>query len=523
MPNVTRGDRMGGLLSYLAGEGRRNEHTEPHLVNGDSATYTFYGDAELDRATALAIARDLDEPRTAFGVEVAGGHVWHCSLSLRAVEGQLSDEQWSAIAQQFVDRMGFTEASGKAQCRWVAVRHGLSARGNDHIHVAVNLIREDGTKASIHHDYSRAQKVARELEQEHGLQVLESRGSDMALRGERPGERASAERRGEQTVASVRLERTVRAAAAASTDEAEFVRRLHQSGAIARPRFAADRDDVVAGYSVALRPKPGEPIVWYGGGRLARDLTLPRLRQGWPDTPASAQAAVDEWRATWRNPLRYTPVAPGREQHEPGPDLWREYTDDVAALREQLRGVDPRDRATWAQAARETSGAFAAWSQRLETEPGPLADAARTLARTAQIRARDTAPRGTHALRSIAGVASLMAMASTGGRGTMAEAMLFRQLMRTAQAIHDMHRAVEESRQAAQIRNALGVRLDAVRERLPELVPAAPAGPETESVQRATSGSALARPGSPLPTPLQPHRPTTPTARPAQPERGSER
>ncbi|WP_240423266.1 relaxase/mobilization nuclease domain-containing protein [Leucobacter sp. wl10] len=523
MPNVTRGDRMGGLLSYLAGEGRRNEHTEPHLVNGDSATYTFYGDAELDRATALAIARDLDEPRTAFGVEVAGGHVWHCSLSLRAVEGQLSDEQWSAIAQQFVDRMGFTEASGKAQCRWVAVRHGLSARGNDHIHVAVNLIREDGTKASIHHDYSRAQKVARELEQEHGLQVLESRGSDMALRGERPGERASAERRGEQTVASVRLERTVRAAAAASTDEAEFVRRLHQSGAIARPRFAADRDDVVAGYSVALRPKPGEPIVWYGGGRLARDLTLPRLRQGWPDTPASAQAAVDEWRATWRNPLRYTPVAPGREQHEPGPDLWREYTDDVAALREQLRGVDPRDRATWAQAARETSGAFAAWSQRLETEPGPLADAARTLARTAQIRARDTAPRGTHALRSIAGVASLMAMASTGGRGTMAEAMLFRQLMRTAQAIHDMHRAVEESRQAAQIRNALGVRLDAVRERLPELVPAAPVGPETEAVQRATSGSALARPGSPLPTPLQPHRPTTPTARPAQPERGSER
>ena len=37
MPNVTRGDRMGGLLSYLAGEGRRNEHTEPHLVTGDSA------------------------------------------------------------------------------------------------------------------------------------------------------------------------------------------------------------------------------------------------------------------------------------------------------------------------------------------------------------------------------------------------------------------------------------------------------------------------------------------------------
>lgn len=43
MPNVTRGDRLGGLLTYLVGEGRANEHVEPHLVNGDSATFTMYG------------------------------------------------------------------------------------------------------------------------------------------------------------------------------------------------------------------------------------------------------------------------------------------------------------------------------------------------------------------------------------------------------------------------------------------------------------------------------------------------
>lgn len=24
---------------------------------------------------------------------------------------------------------------------------------------------------------------------------------------------------------------------------------------------------------------------WYGGGHLARDLTLPRLRREWPDSP----------------------------------------------------------------------------------------------------------------------------------------------------------------------------------------------------------------------------------------------
>lgn len=517
MPNVTRGDRMGGLLSYLAGEGRANEHTEPHLVNGDSATFTFFGDGELDASTALAIAKHLDEPRTAFGVDVNGGHVWHASLSLKAEEGQLSDEQWSRISQEFVDRMGFTAASGKADCRWVAVRHGLSKAGNDHIHIAVNLVREDGTKASIHHDYSRAQSIVRELEQEHGLQLLESRGSDMGMRGERPGERAAAARHGDDTVASVRLERSVRAAAAASVDEGEFVRRLHQAGVVVRPRFAANRDDVVAGYSVAMRPRDGEQLVWYGGGRLARDLTLPRLRDGWEDSPAAAQAGVDEWQATWRNPMRYRPVAPGREQQEPGAELWREYTDQVTKLRDDLSRVDPNDRATWARVARETSGAFAAWSQRVEPTPGPLADASRTLARTAQIRARDVKSR-TAGVRSIAGAAKVLSMASTGGQGTQAEAMLFRQLMQTAQALYAMHNAVEESRRAAEIRSALGARLDAVRSRLPELVGATPTGPVAEAVQRATAGEG--RPtGSPLPTPLTP-RSNVPTI---PPERGVER
>ena len=84
MPNVVRGDRMSGLLTYLTGPGRSNEHTEPHLVAGDPALLAWHDDAELGRDAALSIARHLDRPRTAYGVEVKGGHVWHCSLSLRA-------------------------------------------------------------------------------------------------------------------------------------------------------------------------------------------------------------------------------------------------------------------------------------------------------------------------------------------------------------------------------------------------------------------------------------------------------
>ncbi|MEV8212068.1 relaxase/mobilization nuclease domain-containing protein, partial [Streptomyces sp. NPDC079189] len=193
-------------MTYLAGEGRANEHTEQHLVAGDHAIMARHGYAVLDAAAAREIGVALDTPRVAYGVEVTrqvrvadpetgevhndrvAADVWHCSLSLRAEEGQLSDEQWGTIAQQFVDRMGFTEASGKAPCRWVAVRHGLSKNGNDHVHIAVSLVREDGTKATTHNDYKRAQELCRTLEVEHGLMPVDSRERGMGERGVKPAE-----------------------------------------------------------------------------------------------------------------------------------------------------------------------------------------------------------------------------------------------------------------------------------------------------------------------------------------------
>ena len=190
MPNVVRGDRMGGLLAYLVGPGRRNEHEDPHLVAGDAAMMAWHSDNTLDGVSAQAIARHLDRPRKALDVEVKGGHVWHCSLSLRAEEGMQTDQKWADIAADFVKAMDFDDPeSPKAPCRWVAVRHGVSQNGNDHIHIVVNLVREDGTKAYIHNDFATAQKVARALEVRHGLEQLESVKAERATRGYKPGER----------------------------------------------------------------------------------------------------------------------------------------------------------------------------------------------------------------------------------------------------------------------------------------------------------------------------------------------
>ncbi|WP_432524038.1 relaxase/mobilization nuclease domain-containing protein [Kineococcus sp. SYSU DK006] len=190
MPNITRGERMGGLLAYLAGPGKANEHVEPHLVTGDASVMTWHDDAVLDAATAADIARQLEQPRAVFDVSVAGGAVWHCSLSLRSEEGVLSDEKWGEIARDFIEAMGFSSieadaglAAEPAPCRWVAIRHGLSSAGNDHVHLVVSLVRIDGSKANVWNDRPYAQWVCAQLEQVHGLAPVLRRRSTMTPAG----------------------------------------------------------------------------------------------------------------------------------------------------------------------------------------------------------------------------------------------------------------------------------------------------------------------------------------------------
>lgn len=546
IPNITRGTRISGLMTYLAGEGRANEHEEPHLVAGDAAIMAMHGDAVLDRATALEIARSIDTPRVAYGVDVTrnarvtdpesgdvrtervAADVWHCSLSLHADEGQLSDVRWGAIAQQFVDEMGFTEASGKAACRWVAVRHGVSTNGNDHIHLAVSLVREDGTKAATHNDFRRAQEVCRQLEREHGLTTLESRERGMGERGVKPAERERAGREGKVEIDAHRLERTVRGAATASLDEGEFVRRMRRVGVLIRPRYAVGRDDVVVGYSVAVRPVGNERPVWYGGGRLARDLTLPRLREGWPDSPQIAQGAVDEWRATSKDPWQYRPVAPGREETTPDPELWEKYSRELGELRKQLRDVSVTDRATWAHVARETSGAFAAWSQRVEATPGPLAATSRELARSAHIRAHESKPKPVQ-MGSASGVAMVLMQAAVSGQGSAGQAIMLRQLGRLSVALMDAHVAAGDTRRAEQLAQMMRGKFAAVERQLPAIqTPAENAAtprtltPEEEKVRLATEGLAAPGAGSPVPNTITPRKRSTADTWRARDGRGGE-
>lgn len=502
IPNVTRGDRMAGLLTYLVGAGRANEHAEPHLVGGDPALMAWYDDAELGRDSAFAIARHLDRAARNLDVEVAGGHVWHCSLSLHVDEGMLTDEEWGAIASDFVTAMEFDDNAGtKAPCSWVAVRHGVSKAGNDHIHIAVSLVREDGTKASIHNDFRRAQSATRALEAKYGLQQLESVRAERATRGFKPAEQAriqhqaaaDAERKFERTqqrlpeserrpwsslssqdrhqriaaeyrlsVPRAELARTVRASATAAADEAEFVRRMRRSGVLVRPRYADGSTDVITGYSVALKPHDGARPIWYGGGHLGRDLTLPRLREGWEDDPRQASAAAAEWNAAKRG---RRVVAPGQETAAPTPQQWDEANARIAELRERLRSVPASDRAGWSAVARQTAGAFAAWSNAVEATPGPLAAAADALSISAQTYARPVRPQRAGLVSAAGG--ALMIAAAGRSEGTVAQAIMLRQLMSLAGAVHAVVEASADARAARRLVEDVRGQLAEVAARLP--------------------------------------------------------
>ena len=410
---ITRGTDLPRLVRYLLGPGRANEHRDQHAVGlARSLRATPVGE-ELDTAQVAALGQRMDAMRVKFKVPAQGalrrakvnqvtgdgpgqlsslveeyergpGHVWHMSLSIPVDDRQLSDAEWGAIARGAMDRMGFTEAGGKAPVRWVAVRHGVSVNGHDHVHIAATIVRDDGTKATVFRDYKKMSAYAAEVEREYGLVVVggrATRGGPGLTRAEI--ERATRDRRPEPVRTT--LARLVREARTASVDEGEFVRRLRLSGVVVRPRWGAggslDGTEAVVGYSVGLGGK-GE-TVWFGGGRLGSDLSLPQLRQFWEATPAETAAATDVWRSPGRLGREINAVASGE---------WRRMSRVLDSAYEALRDL-PANSSQWPVVARELSGLYAAWSRRLEgRRPGPLARAADLLAQAGQVARTDTPP-----------------------------------------------------------------------------------------------------------------------------------
>ncbi|WP_019146623.1 relaxase/mobilization nuclease domain-containing protein [Aeromicrobium massiliense] len=480
IPNVVKGGDMRGLLRYLAGPGRENEHTNPHVIGGDDFLLAWHGSEELNADAAGEISDYLEQPRQHWGTEIRSQvtavdpetdervvvgyrdqHVWHCSLSLPVDDRTVSDDEWRAIASDFMDEMGFTEASGKAPARWVAIHHGTSKRGNDHIHIAASMVREDGTRWDGRYgDYRRAQEACRSIERKYGLAAVAGREAGLGARGAKPAELAQAERAGMPHTAPVELAHRIRSAAVASQSEDEWIRRVRKAGVVLKPYYAKGTTDVVTGYKAALKPEDyNERLVFYGGGRLGKDLSLPRVREHFAEpTLESSAAAAAEWTAAAKgqapalrggpDDMALTPQAPVNAAR------W------LADFNDQLKSIPLGDDVAWSDAARDVSGALSAWA-RFDTENrDELNAAAEQVARSAQVRRAGVPHRRPSS--STLGAAVVLLQTRTDGKGKVAGTLMARQVFGAVKALHDRQVAMKHLAEAEVLRTRALERLQRI-------------------------------------------------------------
>jgi hypothetical protein len=442
---------MADLLRYLYGPGKADEHERAHMVAASQHEATLHkplGETLTERDVKPRTAY-LEERRWLYekvvkrwlndngevvaapkngraaprGVSRRAAHVWHCSLSLAPGE-QLSDQQWGKVAERFTELMGFKGADrfratlaehasleqpltnlkgwdarkarmNFSEARWEADHHGLNAEGLDHIHIAAEVVSDNGNVWEDVYDERRAQIAAGIIEREFRLQLVDGHQHDRGQQGYKKGELEHDKRMGrdvgawsetrtgtqyiDKTTAHPErgakrlLERTIRACAVAAGDELDFVKRVRHEG-IEIQGVTYDRGrgrGRVTGYKVRLAG--GDSERWYGGGHIAKDLTLPALRAAgnWPKLDGDQAAA-------WADATTRTLTAPKYA-------TVIEAETALAELRQRLTEVDVGDRVTWAHVARDAAGMLNAISLRTEPEPGPLADAAYAIAASAAI------------------------------------------------------------------------------------------------------------------------------------------
>ena len=197
IPNIVRGSDPAGLVRYLFGKGRRNEHTDQHLVcaSGDmfpsfdmdgkpAASYAEIG-RRFDRRYRVRERKDDPFPPDMRGKnnperEHGRKRVWHCSLAIKAGQGILTDQEWEAVIRDYLTRMNIIDGDDDQGVTWLAVRHGLSANGNDHVHIMVQLAADDGW-INPYHDRINAQKSCRRMEKSRP-ELVELARSDTGTR-----------------------------------------------------------------------------------------------------------------------------------------------------------------------------------------------------------------------------------------------------------------------------------------------------------------------------------------------------
>jgi hypothetical protein len=300
---VIRGANVRGLLYYLYGPGRANEHTNPHLVAGFSDPAELEpelrpnGSPDLRRLSGL-----LAQPVAALSGRGFDKPVWHCAVRAAPEDRVLSDAEWAQAAAGIMHRTGLAAEGDDLAVRWVAIRHAA-----DHVHIVATLARQDGGKPSTWNDFYRVREACQDAERRFGLRTTAPADRTSARRATRAETEQAARHGWDETPRAV-LRREVCTAAVGADTEQEFFTRLQQAGVLVRLRHSTTNPDELTGYAVGLARHTAKDggVIWYGGGKLAPDLSLPRLRARWPaaagqDPLSAAELPASVVRAVLRN------------------------------------------------------------------------------------------------------------------------------------------------------------------------------------------------------------------------------
>jgi len=284
---ITHGKRVGGLIRYLYGPGKANEHVDPRVVAG------WCEPEDLEPETTRSGRRDframidhLDMPLAGLqaGVDRATRCVWHCALRAAPEDPVLGDDVWRDIAEEVMDAVGLARPGDVGGCRWVAIRHA-----DDHVHLAVTLARQDGLPASTSWERRNLMRAMRTVEERYGLRVVPS-PQRTANRETLRGEVEKAARLDYRVPPRDALRGHVERAAAEAGSTADFFERLRGAGVLVEARHSQHTRGQLTGYKVGLEgytTRDGTPV-WYGGGKLAPALSLPQLEARWK-APRAAQ------------------------------------------------------------------------------------------------------------------------------------------------------------------------------------------------------------------------------------------
>jgi hypothetical protein len=471
---MQRGTRTRGLVEYLFGPGRAEEHTNQRIVAAwDEA---WQGITHPDGVQRALLSAEVDAPVHKLPEAAKPAeHVYHVSISNHGQDRNLSDDEWTTVARAVADKLGLSGTDTEAGARWFAVHHGAASGDRDHIHFVATLVREDGRGIYLNKDKLALREVAKEMAARFGLEVRTrepgagqrdlSRPELAAIQdleqeqavdtvkaatnegGEQKPDRTSAADAVEPVapveVPRRRLERRVRAAATAASTEAQWLARLGELGVAVEARWARGGDRVV-GYRVALVDTPREQgrskAVWFGGGTLAHDLTLPALRAGWTRAgdPATAwRRAPTAAPAPTESGLDKTPptsIRPAPEQ------VSRDFTAATTTLRgavmtARLLGGDGAEVAC---AARDTGGLLAALAEHASpADRRRLVQASAHLAQAGQVEHGQARGARSPLSPGFAQVAVTVLTAASGG--TASTAVLLAQVARLTRTVAELH------------------------------------------------------------------------------------